>query len=142
MKYTRDDIQRRITSYSADQRRIGAVLIARSRYYDLVDVLETLLAWDPEAQVRSMAAWALDLLGSPETIPALIDGMYDREFSVRSASGWALVHLAQRFIPDLVLAEVIDVLGDEANPKAREMAYLVLSRVQDPRARDAIEQYW
>lgn len=89
-----------------------------------------------------MAAWSLDLMGSVDSIPALIAAMYDEHFDVRSGAGWALVHIAQRYIPVVVLPEVIDVLRDVDSPAAQEMAYLVLSRINHAEARRAIELYW
>jgi len=97
---------------------------------------------DTNDDVRSTAAWALDRLGSPEAVPALIDSLTDPVFTVRSSVGWALVHLAQRMVPEVVIPDVVDVLIQSANDDARHMAYLVLYHIGGEVAEDAIKRYW
>lgn len=141
MTYSSDEIRRRLDSKNLDDRRVAAVMIGKSRQYDYVDDLITLLLHDLSAEVRSMAAFALDLLGSADAIPALITALYDHSFDVRSNAGWALVNIAKRMMPQLVIPDAIDVLKDESNPHARQMAYLVLSRIPDDTARAAIDDH-
>jgi HEAT repeat protein len=140
--YSRHDIQRRLNSPRADDRRVGAVMIGKARFHDMSDALTEILATDRDAEVRAMAAWSLDLLGNVEAVPALIDALYDEAFGVRSNAGWALVHLAERLLPQVVLPDVIDVLKDKKHFHARQMAFLVLSHIDDDEARRAIKQHW
>jgi HEAT repeat protein len=140
--YSLEEIERRMKSQSPDERRVAMVMIGKARRHELLDKVISTMQNDVDNEVRAMAAWALDLLGNVEAIPALVDAMYDRTFGVRSNAGWALVHLAQRVMPQLVLPDVIDVLQDKDHEYAREMAYLVLSNINDLDARRAIEQYW
>ncbi len=140
--YSRRDIQRRLESPHADDRRVAAVMIGKARFHDMSDALTDILAGDRDAEVRAMAAWALDLLGNVEAVPVLVDALYDEAFGVRSNAGWALVHLAERLVPQVVLPDVIDVLKDTAHFPARQMAFLVLSHIDDDDARRAIQQHW
>lgn len=140
--YDEDKIRRRLNSDRADERRVGVVMIGKSRNHGMMDALIDVLKHDENDEVRAMAAWSLDLLGSADAVPDLIEAMYDPSFSVRSNAGWALVHLAQRIMPELVLSDVIDVLKDESYFPAREMAYLVLSHIKHDEAQNAIQKYW
>jgi HEAT repeat protein len=140
--YSLEDIYQRMKSRNADERRIAMILIGKARKHELLaDVIAT-LKHDIDGEVRETAAWALDLLGSVDAIPALVEAMYDAVFGVRSNAGWALVHLAQRVIPQLVIPEVVDVLKDREHEAAREMAYLVLVNINDDAARQAIKTHW
>ena len=49
--------------------------------------------------------------------------------------------LAKRIFPGLVLPDVIEVLRGDNHYDARQMAYLVLSRIGGAEADDAIRQY-
>lgn len=140
--YTPQEIQKRLKSQNADERRVAMVMIGKARHYHMLQQLIDAMHDDLDTDVRAMAAWAIDMMGSVDAIPALIDAMYDPSFSVRSNAGWALVHLGNRFIPQLVLPEVIAVLRDEDHAPARQMAYLILSRIHDRQAREAIDNYW
>jgi HEAT repeat protein len=97
---------------------------------------------DHDGDVRAMAAWALDRLGSPETVPDLIAALYDPLFGVRSNAGWALVHIAQRNVPQVVVPDVVDVMVEGDNADARQMAYLVLRYIGCEEALEAINRYW
>ena len=141
MTYSDDAIRRRLDSKNPDARRVAAVMIGKARHYDYVEDLTRLLIHDIDTDVRAMAAFALDLLGSVDAVPALVEALYDHSFDVRSNAGWALAHIAKRVLPQLVIPDLIDVLQDEEHPRAQQMAYLVLSRIPDDTARDASEGY-
>ncbi|MFO0649581.1 MAG: HEAT repeat domain-containing protein [Polyangiales bacterium] len=76
------------------------------------------------ADVRAAAYWAIDQLRAPEAIPALLAGLDDPDFFVRSNAGWALVHLGPA-----VTASVQRVALHSDSDDAREMALLVLERI-------------
>jgi HEAT repeat protein len=141
MEYSPDDLLQRLNNSDPDERRVALALIGRMRYHALLEHVVTAMITDFDADVRAMAAWTLDLMSSADTIPALIDAMHDASFGVRSNAGWALVHLAQRLTPAMVVPDVIDVLEEDDYPEARRMAYLVLQRIDDADARRAVEDY-
>lgn len=136
------NLKRQLNSTDASQRSVALVLVGKSRVHSLMEQVTTILENDTEDEVRAMAAWTLDVLGNPDTIPALINALYDSSFSVRSNAGWALVHLGRRILPNLVVPEVIDVLKDKSSFDARQMAYLILTRLGGPIATEAIKTYW
>ena len=136
-----DDLLVQLQSDDSHERVLAVVTIGRERIHAAVRYVEAALN-DSDGEVRAMAMWSLDLLGSPATIPSLIRALYDPVFDVRSNAGWALVHLAKRIFPGLVLPDVIEVLRGDDHYDARQMAYLVLSRIGGADADDAIRQYW
>jgi HEAT repeat protein len=136
-----EDLLKQLNSSNSRDQVVALVTIGQERRYSAIPQVVATLK-DRHHEVRAMAAWALDLLRSPETVPALIEALHDPVFEVRSNAGWALVHLAQRVFPNLVLPDVIDVLKDDDNEDARQMAYLVLLHVGGAEAEDAINQYW
>ncbi|MGB1287403.1 MAG: HEAT repeat domain-containing protein [Aggregatilineales bacterium] len=140
--YSPDDIENKLESQRPGERRLGVIIAGKLRLYQLARHIVSIMHHDSDSEVRAMAAWSLDMLGSPDTVPELIGAMYDGDFGVRSNAGWALVHMAKRITPDLILPDVIDVLRDMSNPDARQMAYLVLSRIGGEHAHDAIQCYW
>ncbi len=142
MRRSPTQILKQLKSDDPRDRTVALVLIGRARLLDLSPDIIAVLEGDDEPDVRAMAAWTLDLLGVADAVPTLLAALYDPDFGVRSNAGWALVHLARRLVPQVVLPEVIDVLKDEAHPDARQMAYLVLIRIGGRDARQAIEQYW
>jgi hypothetical protein len=123
------------------KRAVALAVTGRLRLHPLLDKVIFALE-DDHDDVRAMAAWALDLLGSPVTVPALVKALYDRSFTVRSNAGWALVHLGQRIIAQLVVPDVIEVLRDDTSREAQQMAYLVLSRIGGEDAEEALRRYW
>lgn len=135
-------ILRQLSSSDPSQRTVALVLIGKSRIHSLIPEVEQLLVDDGSDDVRAMAAWTLDLLGDPETVPSLIKAMYDKSFGVRSNAGWALVHMGRRIFPNLVVPDVIEVLKDKENFDARQMAYLILTRIGGNAAYQAIQTYW
>ncbi len=135
-------IKRQLRSDDPSQRTVALVLIGKSRVHSLMPDVIAMLEHDVSDDVRAMAAWTLDLLGDPDTIPYLINAMYDKSFGVRSNAGWALVHIGKRIIPNLVVPDVIEVLKDDDNFDARQMAYMVLTRIGGNSAYQAIQTYW
>ncbi len=135
------EILSQLGSTDPRKRAVALAVAGRLRLHPLLDKMIFALEDDNE-DVRAMAAWALDLLGSPVTVPALVKALYDRSFTVRSNAGWALVHLGQRIIAQLVVPDVIEVLRDDTSLEARQMAYLVLSRIGGDDADEAIKRYW
>jgi hypothetical protein len=140
MKDSIDEILAGLSSAKSSERKIALVRVARSRPAGLLTLVVTALT-DADGEVRAAAAWALDELGDPEAIPALINALYDKLFDVRSNAGWALVHLAQRMTPHLVVPEMIDILRDGNDFDARQMARLVLEHIGGKDALDALNQY-
>jgi HEAT repeat protein len=136
-----DDLIIQLNSIDPQDRLLAVATIGRERLHSGIRHVEASLH-DQDEDVRAMAMWALDLFGSPMTIPVLLRALHDPCFDVRSNAGWALVHLAQRMIPNLVLPEVIDILRADDNQDARQMAYLVLARIGGEEAELAIRQYW
>jgi hypothetical protein len=130
-----------LNSTDPRKRVVALSVIGRLRLHALLD--KTIFALEDDSEdVRAAAAWALDLLGSPVCVPALIKALYDPSFHVRSSAGWGLVHLGQRMIPHLVVPDVIEVLRDKNSPSARQMAFLVLQHIGGTDANDAINRYW
>jgi len=136
-----DDLLLQLHSSDPHDRVLAVVTIGRERMHPATRFVEAALN-DADCDVRAMAMWSLDLLGSPATIPVLLRALHDPMFDVRSNAGWALVHLAKRIFPGLVLPDVIEILRDDTNNDARQMAYLVLSRIGGTEAEEAIRLYW
>jgi len=136
-----DDLLLQLHSADPHDRILAVMTIGRERIHPATGYVEAALN-DLDHEVRMMAMWSLDLLGSPATIPVLLRALRDPSFDVRSNAGWALVHLAKRIFPALVLPEVIEILRNDDNPDARQMAYLVLSRIGGEEAQEAIRLYW
>lgn len=141
MSKSLDDLLLQLHSSDPHDRVLAVVTIGRERIHPAIRYVEAALN-DLDGEVRAMAMWSLDLLGSPATIPVLLRAMRDPAFDVRSNAGWALVHLAKRMFPGLVLPDVIEILREDDNPDARQMAYLVLSRIGGDEAEEAIRRYW
>ncbi|MCU0514403.1 MAG: HEAT repeat domain-containing protein [Anaerolineae bacterium] len=141
MQDAADDLVQRLKHGDSEERRVALALIGTHRYLRLIDHVVAVLATDYDPDVRAMAAWTLDWLSSADSLPALLEALYDTSFGVRAGAGQGLVHLAQRLTPALVVPEVVDVLEDDDYPEARRMAYLVLQRIDDPAARQAVKNY-
>jgi HEAT repeat protein len=142
MKPTADEVINRLRSKDPKERRLGLMLAGTRCEYAAVPLCSRALLTEDDAEMRGLAAWALGILCSPVTVPALIEALYDPIFDVRSNAGWALVHIAQRTIPEVVIPDVIDVMRDGDHHDARLMAYLVLSNIGGRSAREAIRMYW
>jgi HEAT repeat protein len=141
MSKSLDDLLLQLHSSDPHDRVLAVVTIGRERIHPAARYVEAALT-DPSGEVRAMAMWSLDLLGSPATIPVLLRALYDPAFDVRSNAGWGLVHLAKRYFSGLILPDVIEILRDDENYDARQMAYLVLSRIGGEEAEEAIRLYW
>lgn len=142
MQKSFEEVMLLVSSSDPSRRSLGMKYIGKQRYYEAIHVCQLSLHEAEEDEVRASAAWALDEFGSPDTIPDLINALYDPNFGVRSNAGSALIHMARRIIPALVIADVVDVLRDESNPAARHMAFLVLHHIGSSEAQAAIKQYW
>lgn len=142
MRLTTDEVITHLRSKDAQERRLGLILAGKQCEYAAVPFCSRALLTEIDDELRALAAWALDMLCSPVTVPALVEAMHDNSFDVRSNAGWALVHIAQRTIPELVIPEVIDVMRDSDSYDARQMAYLVLRNIGGETAYDAIRLYW
>ncbi|HEX2620115.1 MAG TPA: HEAT repeat domain-containing protein [Phototrophicaceae bacterium] len=136
-----DEIMPYLKSPNPRERAIGLMLVGRERVSAALGQTVRLMI-DADSEVRATAAWALDQLSSPVTVPALVEALYDPVFTVRSNAGWALVHIARRTLPQVVVADVVEVLRDRASDDARQMAYLVLHHIGDETSREAIRLYW
>ena len=110
MKRSPDEILSLLESDDSRERVVALVLIGRRRFLHVVEHVEAVMLFDQDNEVRSMAAWTLDVLGVPDSVPSLIQALHDPSFGVRSNAGWALVHLAQRLMFNLVVPDVIEVL--------------------------------
>lgn len=128
-------------SPNSRERALALTFAGKQQCYAMQDQCMEALH-DADHNVRAMAAWALDRLCSPRSVPALLDALNDPTFGVRSNAGWALVHIAERTVPEVVVPDVIDVLIMADNFNARQMAYLVLHYIGSDVARDAIQKYW
>lgn len=137
-----DNLKSRLSSSDPSLRTAALVIIGKSRGYELIHATINILESDDDDDVRAMAAWALDQLGSPDTVPALTKATYDLSFGVRSNAGWALVHIGRRVFPNLVVPDVIEILKDTSNYDARQMAYLILTRIGGETSTQAIKTYW
>lgn len=138
---TLEEILPYLKSANPRERAIGLMLVGREGLQKAMSHAVRLLV-DSDEEVRATAAWTLDQLSNPVSVPALIEALYDPSFSVRSNAGWALVHIAKRTVPQVVVADVVEVLRDEYNEDAREMAFLVLYHIGDQTSREAIHLYW
>lgn len=142
IKKTADEVIAHLRSKDPNERRLGLMLAGKQYEYGAVPFCSRALLTEDDDEIRALAAWALDMLGSPVTVPALVEAMHDPAFDVRSNAGWALVHVAQRTIPEIVVPEVIDVMRDSDNYDARQMAYLVLRNIGGEICQEAIRLYW
>ena len=94
-------------------------------YSEHFERVTDLMLSDPEDYVRESAAWVLDELSDRRAFPALVKAIHDPSFGVRSAAGWALVHLEE----ELVRSEMERVCRESDNYGARTMARLVLENL-------------
>ncbi|NJL57422.1 HEAT repeat domain-containing protein [bacterium] len=143
MKKTLGELMHMLDSTNPRERTLALTYIGKQRLYNALEACVASLK-DDDDETRAMAAWALDRMGIPASaaVPALLDALRDPVFGVRSNAGWALVHLARRTLPHVVVPDVIDVLRDSDSPDARQMAYLVLHNIGGEDAHEAIARYW
>lgn len=124
-----------LKSHNAEERLFSLVYIARMNLQSaLLLVIEALA--DEDLEVRTTAAWALDLMGNPAAIPPLVSALHDTDYHVRSTAGWALTHLGEPAIP-----YVLEVLQHSSSLVAREMAYQILARTRGEQAYHATQNY-
>lgn len=84
-------------------RSIVAKMLANRHDDGIVDKLSETLATDRYALVRRAAAEALGMQGSEDTIPGLLDALYDRSKMVRRAAVQSLRMVGdERIVPGLV----------------------------------------
>lgn len=118
------DVEEALMSVEPERRIHALTLIAINRIEQHLGTVAKMLNGDPNEEVRERAAWALDNLNDPISIPELIIALHDPSWGVRSNAGWALVHLGS------VVKDVVRKVADESqNRDAREMARLVLERL-------------
>lgn len=143
MKKTLAQLLHMLDSENPRERTLALTYIGKQRMYSALEACVASLR-DEDDETRAMAAWALDRMGIPAAaaVPALLDALRDPVFGVRSNAGWALVHLARRTMPHVVVPDVIDVLKDSESANARQMAYLVLHNIGGEAAHEAIMRYW
>jgi HEAT repeat protein len=116
-----------LSSSDATRRREALLEIISDRLAGYRVRISNLMLQDESAEVRTLAAYALDRLGADAATPALLRALSDPCFSVRSAAGWALVQVCAD-APE----NVQSVLNASCDPYAREMAKLVLERLPNP----------
>lgn len=134
--FSTEDILEKLASENSQERRMALGVIVLTPLPEFVaDVIRT-LQQDTDNTVRERAAWVLDQLGSPLAMSVLVDALEDECYGVRSCASWALVRMGEP-----VVTSVTSVLRSGSD-EAREMAYLVLLRVNSPLARDAVRRYW
>lgn len=119
------DIATLLSSEDVDDRTKALTEIAVDGYSEHFERVIELMLSDPINDVREKAAWALDNLNDSRAFPALIKAIHDRSFGVRSAAGWALVHLGEK----LVRSDMERIRRESDNVGAKEMALLVLQNL-------------
>lgn len=119
------DIATLLSSEDGEDRKKALTEIAIYGYPEHFERVIELMLSDPVNGVRRDAAWALDNLNDARALPALVKAIHDRSFGVRSAAGWALVHLGE----ELVRADMERIHRESGNAGAREMALLVLQNL-------------
>ncbi len=142
MKREFEEIRAYIRSSDSSERYWGLILAGEQRESAVVPLATQAMLGDENTTVRAMAAWALNRVASPVTVPALIEALYDQRFDVRVQASRALVRIAKKTIPDVVVPDVVDVMCDPDHDTARHMAYLVLQLIGSEQANEAIRRYW
>jgi cyclophilin family peptidyl-prolyl cis-trans isomerase/HEAT repeat protein len=90
------DLIRLLGDGEARVRRRAALAVGRVGLREAVDPLRPLLAADPEPDVRSMAAFALGLIGDAAARPALVTALADPDPIVQGRAAEALGMIADR----------------------------------------------
>ncbi len=119
------DVDSLISSKDREDRRSALSEIAVSRDISYLDVVIEIMLNDTIAEIREQAAWTLDNFNDSRAYAALKEAIHDPVFGVRSAAGWALVHLGS----DLVRSDIELICEKSGNAGAREMAMLVLQNL-------------
>ncbi len=110
---------------NSDRRHRGLMEIAHDKNFHHKDAVAEIMLHDKEDPIRALAAWVLDELNLPESVPYLLQALTDPFWEVRSNAGWALVHLG----PD-VAYPLNSFIAENGDQEAVEMARLVVERVQ------------
>ena len=119
------DIDTLLNSKDSDDCAKALSEIAAYRNPEYFDLVVELMLTDPTSNIREKAAWVLDKLNDSRAFPSLIKAIHDPIFGVRSAAGWALVHLGE----ELVRSEMKRIIRESDNDDAKEMALLVLKNL-------------
>lgn len=140
-KINQEEIFALLRSEVSSRQVVGLILVGKTYLYKAIPHVVRLLTSNNE-DVRITAAWTLDQLASPMTVPALLNALRDPVFSVQSNAAWALVSIAKATVPQVVVPDVVEILREETDEPAGQMAFLVLYHIDDDFAREAIELYW
>lgn len=140
-KINQEEIFALLRSEVSSRQVVGLILVGKTYLYKAIPHVVRLLTSNNE-DVRITAAWTLDQLASPMTVPALLNALRDPVFSVQSNAAWALVSIAKATVPQVVVPDVVEILREETDEPAGQMAFLVLYHIDDDYAREAIELYW
>ena len=140
-KINQEEIFALLRSEVSSRQVVGLILVGKTYLYKAIPHVVRLLTSNNE-DVRITAAWTLDQLASPMTVPALLNALRDPVFSVQSNAAWALVSIARATVPQVVVPDVVEILREETDEPAGQMAFLVLYHIDDDYAREAIELYW
>ena len=140
-KINQEEIFALLRSEVSSRQVVGLILVGKTYLYKAIPHVVRLLTSNNE-DVRITAAWTLDQLASPMTVPALLNALRDPVFSVQSNAAWALVSIAKAMVPQVVVPDVVEILREETDEPAGQMAFLVLYHIDDDYAREAIELYW
>ncbi len=140
-KINQEEIFALLRSEVSSRQVVGLILVGKTYLYKAIPHVVRLLTSNNE-DVRITAAWTLDQLVSPMTVPALLNALRDPVFSVQSNAAWALVSIAKATVPQVVVPDVVEILREETDEPAGQMAFLVLYHIDDDYAREAIELYW
>jgi HEAT repeat protein len=109
---------------SADLLR-GLRQAAREKNSRHLERLLEILRTDSLPNIRDHAAIALGALRDLRAKAGLLSALEDPDWTVRSHAGWGLVYLGEP-----VREDVSRILRTSKNPEAREMARLVLEKLQ------------
>jgi hypothetical protein len=118
------DIGKLLQSTSSRERHQGLMKARRTKGSQHLERILELLRTDTDAEIRALAAFALDELCDSRAKHGLLSALEDPDWTVRSRAGWGLVHLGQSIRED-----VAGVLNTSRNPDAQAMARLVLNRL-------------
>lgn len=121
----RVDIATLLSSEDGEDRAKALNEIAFNGYSEHLERVIDLMLSDPRNNIREKAAWAIDNLNDPRAFQPLIKAIHDPVFGVRSAAGWALVHMGSA----LVQSEMDRIHRESSNDGAKEMALLVLNNL-------------
>lgn len=123
---TRDRVLALLTSERLDHRLDGAeAAIGMANSADASALLTHALSGERDSSAKAAICWALKWHPSVDAIPALTATLFDPNWSVRSAAGWALVAIGAPCREQVIAA----TQSPDADDGVREMARLVLERL-------------